>query len=118
MKKDRCFDSVFNSFRGIIAYYRVMEGELRKGDKVKFFATGKEYNADDIGILKLEKESRDVVKTGDVGYIISGIKEAAEVKVGDTLTTRDNPCIEAIKGFEDVKPMVFAGIYPVDTDEY
>ena len=112
------FDSVFNSFRGIIAYFRVMVGEIRKGDKVKFVATGKEYIADEIGILKLDKVPRDVVKTGDVGYIISGIKEAAEVKVGDTITHRDQPCSEAVKGFEDVKPMVFAGIYPVDTDEY
>lgn len=112
------FDSVFNSFRGIIAYFRVMDGEIRKNDKVKFVATGKEYIADEVGILKLDKEPRDVVKTGDVGYIISGIKEAAEVKVGDTITTVANPCKEAIKGFEDVKPMVFAGIYPVDTDEY
>ncbi len=112
------FDSVFNSFRGIIAYFRVMDGEIRKGDKVKFVATGKEYNADEIGILKLTKDPRDVVKTGDVGYIISGIKEASEVKVGDTLTHTENPCKESIKGFEDVKPMVFAGIYPVDTDEY
>ncbi|HPD53485.1 MAG: translation elongation factor 4 [Bacteroidia bacterium] len=112
------FDSVFNSFRGIIAYFRVMDGEIRKGDKVKFVATGKEYIADEIGILKLDKVPRDVVKTGDVGYIISGIKEAAEVKVGDTITHRDQPCSEAVKGFEDVKPMVFAGIYPVDTDEY
>ncbi len=112
------FDSVFNSFRGIIAYFRVMEGEIRKGDKVKFAATGKEYFADEIGILKLEKEPRPVVKAGDVGYIISGIKDASEVKVGDTLTHVARPCLEAIKGFEEVKPMVFAGIYPVDTDEY
>lgn len=112
------FDSVFNSFRGIIAYFRVMDGEIRKGDRVKFLATGKEYNAEEIGILKLDKEPRDVVKTGDVGFIISGIKEASEVKVGDTLTHKDRQCVGAIKGFEDVKPMVFAGIYPVDTDEY
>ncbi|MFM8433622.1 MAG: translation elongation factor 4 [Bacteroidota bacterium] len=112
------FDSVFNSFRGIIAYFRVMDGEIRKNDKVKFVNTGKEYIADEIGILKLDKHPRDVVKTGDVGYIISGIKQASEVKVGDTITTRERPCAEAIKGFEDVKPMVFAGIYPVDTDEY
>ncbi len=112
------FDSVFNQFRGIVAYFRVFEGEVRKGDKVKFFATGHQYVADEVGILKLEKSPRDVVKTGDVGYIISGIKEAREVKVGDTITHVENPCIEAIKGFEDVKPMVFAGIYPVDTDEY
>ncbi|MBP6334951.1 MAG: translation elongation factor 4 [Bacteroidia bacterium] len=112
------FDSVFNSFRGIIAYFRVIDGEIRKGDKVKFAATGKQYIADEVGILKLEKSPRDVVRTGDVGYIISGIKEAREVKVGDTLTNADRPCAEMIKGFEDVKPMVFAGIYPVDTDEY
>lgn len=112
------FDSVFNSFRGIIAYFKVIDGEIRKNDLVKFVATGKEYRADEVGILKLDKAPRDVVKTGDVGYIISGIKEAAEVKVGDTITTVQNPCIEAIQGFEDVKPMVFAGIYPVDTDEY
>ncbi len=112
------FDSVFNSFRGIIAYFRVMDGEIRKGDKVKFVATEKEYIADEVGILKLKQDPRAVVKTGDVGYIISGIKEASEVKVGDTLTQVERPCAEAIKGFEDVKPMVFAGIYPVDTDEY
>ena len=112
------FDSVFNSFRGIIAYYRVMDGEIRKGDHVRFMATEKEYYADEVGILKLEKSPRDVVKAGDVGYIISGIKEAKEVKVGDTLTHKERPCAEAISGFEDVKPMVFAGIYPVDTDEY
>ncbi|MBL0066013.1 MAG: elongation factor 4 [Bacteroidetes bacterium] len=112
------FDSVFNSFRGIIAYFRVFDGEIRKGDRVQFVATGNHYVADEIGILKLEKETRPVVKAGDVGYIISGIKEAREVKVGDTITHLDKPCAEAIKGFEDVKPMVFAGIYPVDTDEY
>jgi GTP-binding protein LepA len=112
------FDSVFNSFRGIIAYFRVMDGEIRKGDHVKFVATGKDYHADEIGILKLEKSPRPSVKTGDVGYIISGIKVAAEVKVGDTITKVDNPCVEAIRGFEDVKPMVWAGLYPVDTDEY
>ncbi len=112
------FDSVFNSFRGIIAYFRVMDGEIRKGDHVRFMATEKEYFADEVGILKLQKSPRDVVKAGDVGYIISGIKEAKEVKVGDTLTHKERPCAEAISGFEDVKPMVFAGIYPVDTDEY
>jgi GTP-binding protein LepA len=112
------FDSVFNSFRGIIAYFRVIDGEIRKGDKVKFVATGKQYIADEVGILKLDKIPRDVVRTGDVGYIISGIKEAREVKVGDTITLSDRPCLEMVKGFEDVKPMVFAGIYPVDTDEY
>jgi len=112
------FDSVFNSFRGIIAYYRVFDGEIKKGDKVKFINTGKEYFADEIGILRLEQEKRPVVKAGDVGYIISGIKQAREVKVGDTITTVTNPCTDAVQGFEDVKPMVFAGIYPVDTEEY
>ncbi|MCI5055562.1 MAG: translation elongation factor 4 [Flavobacteriales bacterium] len=112
------FDSVFNSFRGIIAYFRVLNGEINKGDRVKFVNTGKEYDADEIGILRLEQEPRKVVKTGDVGYIISGIKQAKEVKVGDTITHKTRPCEQAIQGFEDVKPMVFAGIYPVDTDEY
>lgn len=112
------FDSVFNPFRGIIAYYRVKNGTIRKGQKVKFFNTGKIYDADEIGILKMDLAPRNEVKAGDVGYIISGIKKAAEVKVGDTITSVDNPCQEAIKGFEDVKPMVFAGIYPVDTEDY
>lgn len=112
------FDSVFNSFRGIIAYFRIYNGELRKGDKIKFVNTGATYNADEIGVLRLKNEPRDVVTTGDVGYIISGIKEAKEVKVGDTITTVSNPCLEAIQGFEDVKPMVFAGIYPVDTEDF
>jgi GTP-binding protein LepA len=112
------FDSVFNSFRGIIAYFRIYNGSIKKGDRVKFVNTGAEYNADEIGVLRLKQEPRDAVKTGDVGYIISGIKEAKEVKVGDTITTVANPCKEAIKGFEDVKPMVFAGIYPVDTEDF
>lgn len=112
------FDSVFNSFRGIIAYFRVKDGSIRKGDKVKFMATGKEYFADEIGILRLDKEPREQIFAGDVGYIISGIKEAREVKVGDTLTHVATPCAESIQGFEDVKPMVFAGIYPVDTDDF
>ncbi len=112
------FDSVFNSFRGIIAYFKVVNGEIRKGDKVKFIATGKEYYADEVGTLKLNQEPKPVIKTGDVGYIISGIKEAREVKVGDTITNVENPSREAIQGFEEVKPMVFAGIYPVDTDEF
>jgi len=112
------FDSVFNSFRGIIAYFKVVNGEIRKGDKVKFVATGKEYYAEEIGTLKLNQEPKDVIKTGDVGYIISGIKEAREVKVGDTITNVERPSIVAIQGFEEVKPMVFAGIYPVDTDDY
>lgn len=112
------FDSVFNPFRGIIAYYRIRNGILRKGDKIKFFNTGKTYNADEVGILKMTLSPKNEVRAGDVGYIISGIKQANEVKVGDTITTFANPCETAIKGFEDVKPMVFAGIYPVDTDEY
>jgi len=112
------FDSVFNSFRGIIAYYRIYNGSIKKGDKVRFVNTGSEYNADEIGVLRLKQEPRDKVLTGDVGYIISGIKEAKEVKVGDTITTVANPCSEGIQGFEDVKPMVFAGIYPVDTEDY
>jgi GTP-binding protein LepA len=112
------FDSVFNSFRGIIAYFKVVNGEIRKGDKVKFIATEKEYFADEVGTLKLQQLPKDVIKTGDVGYIISGIKEAREVKVGDTITHRDRPSKEAIQGFEEVKPMVFAGIYPVDTDDF
>ncbi|RYE05605.1 MAG: elongation factor 4, partial [Sphingobacteriaceae bacterium] len=112
------FDSVFNSFRGIIAYYKVVNGEIRKNTKVKFMATGKEYIADEVGTLKLTQLPKDVIKTGDVGYIISGIKEAREVKVGDTITLIERPAAQGIQGFEEVKPMVFAGIYPVDTDDY
>ena len=112
------FDSVFNSFRGIIAYFKVVNGTIKKGDKVKFVNTGKEYIAEEVGVLKLKQEPRSSVSAGDVGYIISGIKEAKEVKVGDTITTVDRPTSEIIKGFEDVKPMVFAGIYPVDTDDF
>ncbi len=112
------FDSVFNSFRGIIAYYKVVNGEIRKGDKVKFINTDKEYLADEVGVLKLNMLPKPVVKTGDVGYIISGIKEAREVKVGDTITNVARPSLDVIQGFEEVKPMVFAGIYPVDTDEF
>jgi len=111
------FDSVFDSYRGINAYFKVLNGEIKKGDKVKFIATDKEYYADEIGTLKMTQVPKKSIKTGDVGYIISGIKVAKEVKVGDTITTVDNPA-EAIQGFEDVKPMVFAGIYPVDTDDY
>ncbi|WP_462265397.1 translation elongation factor 4 [Mucilaginibacter sp.] len=112
------FDSVFNSFRGIIAYYKVVNGEIRKNTKVKFMATGKEYFADEVGTLKLNQVPKDVIKTGDVGYIISGIKEAKEVKVGDTITLIERPAAAGIQGFEEVKPMVFAGIYPVDTEDY
>jgi len=112
------FDSVFNSFRGIIVYYRVFNGILKKGDKIKFLNTGKEYEADEVGILKISLFPKQEVKAGDVGYIITGIKNAREVKVGDTITTIVNPSKESIKGFEEVKPMVFAGIFPVNTDEF
>ncbi len=112
------FDSVFNSFRGIIAYFRIFNGTVKKGDKVKFFNTGHEYEADEVGVLKLKMSPRQEIKAGDVGYIISGIKSSKEVKVGDTVTHVDNPATTAIAGFEDVKPMVFAGVYPVEADEY
>ena len=112
------FDSVFNPFRGIIAYFRVFNGVIKKGQQVKFFNTGKTYYADEIGVLKMDLDPKKELASGDVGYIISGIKKANEVKVGDTITSISNPCDDAIKGFEDVKPMVFAGIYPVDTEDY
>jgi GTP-binding protein LepA len=112
------FDSVFNSFRGIIVYYRVLNGTIKKGDKVQFVSTGQEYEADEVGILKLKMEPKDEVSAGDVGYIITGIKNAKEVKVGDTLTNAFRPTQEMIKGFQEVKPMVFAGIFPVNTDEF
>ena len=112
------FDSVFNSFRGILVYYRIVNGALKKGDKVKFVSTNQEYIADEVGILKLGLEPKNEVKTGDVGYIITGIKNAKEVKVGDTITNALNPTQEIIKGFQEVKPMVFAGIFPVNTDEF
>lgn len=112
------FDSVFNSFRGIIAYFKIMNGVIRKGDKVKFFNTGKEYDADEIGVLKMSMVSRPELRTGDVGYIISGIKTSKEVKVGDTITHIARPCQEAISGFEEVKPMVFAGVYPIEAEEF
>lgn len=112
------FDSVFNSFRGIIVYYRILNGSIKKGDKVKFVSTDQVYEADEVGILKLGLEARSEVKTGDVGYIITGIKNAKEVKVGDTITNALNPTQEMIKGFQEVKPMVFAGIFPVNTDEF
>lgn len=112
------FDSVFNSFRGVIAYFKVENGTIKKGEKVKFFNTGKEYVADEVGVLRMKLCPKDEIKTGDVGYIISGIKSAVEVKVGDTITRIDNPCSNAIAGFEEVKPMVFAGVYPVETDQY
>ena len=112
------FDSVFNSFRGIIAYFKVVNGSIKPGDKVKFVSTGKEYVADEIGVLKMKMHPRKEIPCGSVGYIISGIKTASEVKVGDTITHVSNPCTDAIAGFEEVKPMVFAGLYPVETDQY
>ena len=112
------FDSVFNSFRGIIAYFRVMNGTMHTNDLVKFFATGKEYHADEIGVLQLKRVPKNELSAGDVGYIISGIKTSKEVKVGDTITHVERPCAEPVSGFENVKPMLFAGIYPVDADDY
>ena len=112
------FDSVFNSFRGIIAYFKIVNGVIRTGDRVKFVATGKEYEADEIGVLKLDMSPRKELRTGDVGYIISGIKTSREVKVGDTITHIDRPCSEAIDGFEEVKPMVFAGVYPIESEDF
>jgi GTP-binding protein LepA len=112
------FDSVFNSFRGIVAYFKIVNGTLRTGEAVKFYNTGKKYNADEIGVLKIKQEPRKYLSAGNVGYIISGIKESRDVKVGDTITHLDRPCDKGIEGFENVKPMVFAGIYPVDADDY
>ena len=112
------FDSVYNSFRGVETYFRVLNGSIKKGQNIKFIATGKTYSADEVGTLKLAQFPRNEIKAGDVGYVITGIKEAKEVKVGDTITDAKNPTTNAIEGFEDVKPMVFAGIYPVDTDDY
>ena len=112
------FDSVFNPFRGIIAYFKIENGTIRKNDFVKFVATGKEYNADEIGVLKLDMQPCDQLSAGNVGYIISGIKTSREVKVGDTITHVDRPCSEAIDGFEEVKPMVFAGVYPIETEDF
>lgn len=112
------FDSVFNSFRGIIAYFKIENGSIRKGDKVKFFNTGMEYDADEVGVLKMDMIPKNEMQTGEVGYIISGIKDAKEVKVGDTITHVTRPCTEAIAGFQEVKPMVFAGVYPIDPADY
>ena len=112
------FDSVFNSFRGIIAYFKIKNGSIKKGDKVKFFNTGMEYTADEVGVLKMDMIPRKELSTGEVGYIISGIKDAKEVKVGDTITHTDRPCVAAIEGFQEVKPMVFAGVYPIDPADY
>jgi GTP-binding protein LepA len=112
------FDSVYNTFRGIEAYFKIINGEIKKGQKVKFMATGMEYHADEIGALRFKQFPKKTMQAGEVGYIISGIKNAKEVKVGDTITTVENPATEAVKGFEEVKPMVFAGIYPVDTEDF
>ena len=112
------FDSVFNSFRGIIAYFKIVNGVIRSGDQVKFVATGKEYEADEVGVLKMDLSPRKELRTGDVGYIISGIKTSREVKVGDTITHIARPCAEAIDGFEEVKPMVFAGVYPIESEDF
>ncbi len=112
------FDSVYNSFRGIIAYFKIENGSIRKGDKVKFFNTGMEYTADEVGVLKMDMIPQAELSTGEVGYIISGIKDAKEVQVGDTITHIDRPCDKAIEGFQEVKPMVFAGVYPIDPTDY
>ncbi len=112
------FDSVYNVYRGIIAYFKILHGTINQGDNVKFFNTKKEYLAEEIGVLRLKPEPQKMLSAGDVGYIISGIKEAKEVKVGDTITHVENPCAQAVSGFEEVKPMLFAGIYPIDTDDY
>jgi len=112
------FDSVFNSFRGVIAYFRILNGTLRKGDQVRFVNTGKQYQADEVGVLRFTPEPKEELEAGNVGYIITGIKESREIKVGDTITKVENPCKDAIKGFEDVKPMVFAGIFPIENEDY
>ncbi len=112
------FDSTFNAYRGVIAYFRILNGTMRKGDEVRFMNTGNEYSADEIGILKMDNVPQKVLGAGNVGYLITGIKESKEIKVGDTVTLAKNPCAEAIQGFEDVKPMVFAGIFPIDNDDY
>lgn len=112
------FDSMFNSYRGVVAYFRVLNGTMRKGDLVRFVNTGKDYNADEIGILQMDQIPKEVLKAGNVGYMITGIKESKEIKVGDTITLAENPCSEAIHGFEDVKPMVFAGLYPIENEDF
>ncbi len=112
------FDSVFDAYRGVIAYFRLFNGSLKKGDKIKFLATDKVYSADEIGVLKFKPEIREALYAGDVGYIVTGIKSSKEIKVGDTLTSVENPCERAVEGFEDIKPMVFAGVYPIDSDDY
>ena len=112
------FDSVFNSFRGIIAYFKIVNGVMRSGQKVRFINTKKEYQAEEIGVLKMDMIPKKELRTGDVGYIVSGIKNASEVKVGDTITTVANPADKAIEGFQEVKPMVFAGVYPIEAEDY
>ena len=112
------FDSVYNPFRGVIVYYKIVNGELTKGDHVRFVNTGKEYQADEIGILQLQQIPMKTLSAGNVGYIITGIKVSKEIKVGDTITHVDRPCDQAIKGFEDVKPMVFAGIFPIENEDF
>ena len=112
------FDSVFNSYRGVVAYYRIFQGTMKKGERVMFVNTKNTYEANEVGIMRLLYEPRQEVKAGDVGYVITGIKEAKEIKVGDTITHKENPCIDIVEGFKDVKPMVFAGIYPIDNDDY
>ena len=112
------FDSMFNSYRGVVAYFRIVNGSIRQGDKIKFVNTGKEYFADEVGILQMDQVKKKELLTGNVGYIITGIKESKEIKVGDTITLAENPCKEAIIGFEDVKPMVFAGIYPIENEHF
>ncbi|MEC8536702.1 MAG: translation elongation factor 4, partial [Bacteroidota bacterium] len=112
------FDSVYNSFRGVETYFKVISGNIKKNQKIKFIATGKTYGADEVGTLNLTQTPKKEIRTGDVGYLITGIKDAREIKVGDTITDAENPTLQAVDGFEDVKPMVFAGIYPVDTEEY
>ena len=112
------FDSVFNSFRGVIAYYKILNGTMKKGDKIRFFHTENEYNADEVGILQLNMIPKPEMRAGDVGYVITGIKVSKEIKVGDTITHHARPCEEAIHGFEEVKPMVFAGVYPIENEDF
>jgi len=112
------FDSMFNAYRGVIAYFRIVNGTVKKGDKVRFMNTGNEYSADEIGILQMDQVPQKELKAGNVGYLVTGVKTSKEIKVGDTITTVENPASEPIKGFEDVKPMVFAGIFPIDNDDF
>ncbi|KAA3634773.1 MAG: elongation factor 4 [Bacteroidetes bacterium] len=112
------FDSMFNPYRGVVAYFRILNGTIKKGQKIRFVNTGNEYDSDEIGVLRMSQEPKKELSAGNVGYVITGIKISKEIKVGDTITTVDNPCVDAIKGFEDVKPMVFAGIFPIDNDDF